>query len=239
MPKILIIAPIATSWLHASCRPRRSAFQDAGVQVGAQYLPAALTQRKVCARGSVPAASPRHGLAFAVLTRMNQPIPPKILVVYFSRSGHTRKVAQAIAQAAHADLEELRETRSRRGLVGWLRSDYEAAFQLSAHPLPLMHDLRNYQVVFVGGPTWHSALSSPVRGFLEQNGTTLNDVALFATYAEPGADETLAQMTDLLPRPPLAVLRISESDVRRGPAVEVGEFVESSLVAWETRHRRS
>jgi flavodoxin len=167
---------------------------------------------------------------------MNQPIEPKTLVVYFSRAGHTRKVAEAVAHAAHADIEELRETHSRRGVFGWVRSDYEAAFKLSAHPLPLMRDLRKYQLVFLGSPTWHGALSSPVRGFLEQNGTSLNDVALFVTFPERGPGETIAQMSELVPRPPLSVLRISESDVNRGPAVEVGNFVEQTLLAWEERH---
>lgn len=47
---------------------------------------------------------------------------PRILVVYYSRSGTTRKLAQAISQELHCDLEEITETRSRNGLVGYLRS---------------------------------------------------------------------------------------------------------------------
>jgi flavodoxin len=167
---------------------------------------------------------------------MNQPASPKVLVVYFSRTGRTRKVAEAIAQAADADLEELRESRSRRGILGWLRSGYEGSYRLSSHPLPPLREPNNYQVVIIGSPTWHRSLSSPVRGFLEQYGKSLTDVALFATCAQRGADEVLAQMAELLPKAPLATLQLRETEVVHGPAVEVGEFVESSLVSWEKRH---
>lgn len=167
---------------------------------------------------------------------MNQPASPKVLVVYFSRTGSTRKVAEAIAQAADADLEELRESRSRRGLLGWLRSGYEGTYRLSARPLPPMREPSNYQLVFIGSPTWNSSLASPVRGFLEQYGKSLRDVALFATCGHRGADEVLAQMAELLASAPLAVLPLRATEVVHGAAVEVGEFVESSLVGWEKRH---
>jgi len=50
---------------------------------------------------------------------------PKVLIVFFSRMGTTRLLAEAIARATHGDLEELKELRSRRGVFGWLRSGYE------------------------------------------------------------------------------------------------------------------
>lgn len=160
---------------------------------------------------------------------------PKLLVVYFSRTGVTAEVAEAIARATGAALEELREQRSRRGPWGWLRSGYEATYRRAAQPLPLRREPRDYDLVFVGSPTWNRALSSPVRGFLQDYGDSLPNVALFATCAESGADAVLREMASLTPNPPLANLAMLEADVRRGPAVEVGELVEAALVAWERR----
>jgi len=59
---------------------------------------------------------------------------PKILVVFFSRTGTTRGVAEGIARATGADLEELREARSRLGILGWLRSGYEGTYRRPASP---------------------------------------------------------------------------------------------------------
>lgn len=167
---------------------------------------------------------------------MNQPASPKVLIVYFSRTGRTRQLAEAIADATDGDLEELRESQPRRGILGWLRSGYEGTYRLSSHPLPPLREPSRYQIVFIGSPTWNHALASPVRGFLEQYGKSLGDVALFATCPQRGADEVLTEMTELLAKAPLATLRLRESEVAHGAAVEVGEFVEASLVAWEKRH---
>ena len=71
---------------------------------------------------------------------------PKALVVYFSRSGTTRLLAEGIARAMHADVEELKEQRSRRGLLGWLRSGYEGTYALSSETLPIAAPLSIAQV---------------------------------------------------------------------------------------------
>lgn len=160
---------------------------------------------------------------------------PKTLVVFFSRTGTTRRLAESIARALDADLEELTEARSRRGVWGWLRSGYEGTYRRSAETLPLKHELARYDLVFLGSPTWNRSLSSPVRGFLERERTALKHVALFATCQGRGADMVLEQMAALLSTPPLARLAMLESDVRRGPAVEVGELTEAATEAWEQR----
>jgi hypothetical protein len=103
--------------------------------------------------------------------------------------------------------------------------------------LPLKHDLARYDLVFLGSPTWNRSLSSPVRGFLERERAVLKNVALFATCQGRGADTVLEQMAALLSTPPLARLAMLERDVRRGPAVEVGELTEAATEAWEQRQR--
>jgi hypothetical protein len=158
---------------------------------------------------------------------------PSLLVVYFSRTGVTKLVAKSIARAAHADIEALRETRSRRGVLGWLRSGYEGTYRLSSHPLPLVHVPTDYDIVLVGSPTWNRALASPVRGFLEAHGARLSNVALFVTCGGRGAEQVLQQMRELLPHAPLAELFMLERDVRRGSSVEVAEMLEHALAAWE------
>jgi flavodoxin len=164
---------------------------------------------------------------------------PKVLIIYFSRTGTTRLLAEAIARATHGDLEELREGRSRRGVIGWLRSGYEGTHHRATEPLALQHDLGAYDLIFIGSPTWNQGLSSPVRGFLQRSRGRLANVALFATCAGHGSGAVLAQMAELLPEPPLATLGMLENDVRHGPAVWVGELVEATLEAWSCKQAPS
>ena len=161
---------------------------------------------------------------------------PKALVVYFSRSGTTRLLAEGIARAMHADVEELKEQRSRRGLLGWLRSGYEGTYALSSETLPIEHDLSAYDLIFIGSPTWNKGLSSPVRGFLKQHHSDLPRVALFATCQGNGAANVIEQMSQLLPEPPLATLAMLERHVKRHYAGQVGELVEAALCSLERVH---
>ncbi len=158
---------------------------------------------------------------------------PRILIIFFSRTGTTRHVAESIARATHGDVEELREAKSRLGPLGWLRSGYEGSRHLSAETLPLEHELERYDLIFIGSPTWSRSLSSPVRGFLERNRGRLRSVALFATCADPKSAQAIEQMVELLGKAPLATLSIADADAKRSPAVWVGELVEAALSAWE------
>jgi flavodoxin len=169
---------------------------------------------------------------------VEKPRQPKLLIVFFSRTGTTRRLAEHIARATGADVEELKESRSRGGILGWLRSGYEGTYRRSAQILPLRRRLSDYDLVFIGSPTWNRALASPVRGFLEQYSSALPSAALFATCQGRGASDVIEQMAALLKEPPLATLAMLESDVQSGPAVQVGELSEAALVAWEKKRNQ-
>ena len=50
----------------------------------------------------------------------------KTLVVFFSRSGTTKKVAHGLQNTLKGDAEEIREPRGRGGIWGYIRSGIEA-----------------------------------------------------------------------------------------------------------------
>jgi hypothetical protein len=210
---------------------------DAGFAVRAR-LPAQTLRQPTQLRLSESGKRPGPRLASG--RRVSQPVAAKILIVFFSRTGITRKVAEALAHAAGADVDELRETRSRSGFWGYLRSGFEATYRRpSSELLPHEHDPRNYDIVLIGSPTWSASLSSPVRAYLEQQAALLPDTGLFVTCAGARADVVLAQMSSLLTKPTLAKLTLRHADVKYGPAIQVGEFLEAVLVAWEKRASKS
>ena len=47
----------------------------------------------------------------------------KVLVVYYSRTGNTKFVAEAIAQSLEADIEEIKDGKNRMGVFGFLGVD--------------------------------------------------------------------------------------------------------------------
>ena len=93
----------------------------------------------------------------------------KTLLVYFSRTGNTRSVADAIAHELSCDVEEIQDTVERRGLLGYFRSGFEAWFHRPTVLREAKHDPADYEMVIVGTPIWNASLASPVRSYLEQH----------------------------------------------------------------------
>ncbi len=123
------------------------------------------------------------------------------LVVYYSRSGRTRAVASALAQACHADLEELQPAGG--GRIGYLHAIY-LALSGAIPPLePLRHDPVDYQLTIVGTPVWAGRMAAPVRSYLYAQRERFHQLAAFCTMGGSGGGQVLSSI-GLLARQRLA-----------------------------------
>ena len=134
---------------------------------------------------------------------------PKILVVYYSRSGRTRRVAKALAGRLNSSFEEIVETRGRDGFLGYLRSIIEARRKQSADIAPARNDPSTFDLVVIGTPVWAWSVSSPVRAYLAANKNRLPEVAFFCTLGGKGSETAFAQMQSIVGKPPRATCAIT------------------------------
>lgn len=134
----------------------------------------------------------------------------RILVAYFSRTGLTEKVGRALARALDADVEALVDHTQRRGIIGYLRSGYEATFGHFAPIAQVTHDPWSYDLVVIGTPIWNQCLSSPVRSYLERH--EFHKVAFFCTCGGRGSEQVFAQMKLAAGCAPVATLALREHD---------------------------
>ena len=150
----------------------------------------------------------------------------RTLVVFYSRSGTTRRIAQALSGALKCDLEEITEPRPRTGFLGYLRSLLEARRKLPSIIAPKKHDVSSYDLVVIGTPVWAWSLSSPVRAYLTATASQLPEVAFFCTLGARGSESAFAQMAAIVGKKPRAVCAITQreafsaSDVERLTAFE-------------------
>ena len=152
----------------------------------------------------------------------------KALIVYFSRTERTRKVAEAIASLMGSDLEEIREKRGRGGPLGWLRSGMESTRGMLPDIEPLGIDPASYDLVVVGTPIWASNASSPVRAFVNQYGDRIRGVAFFCTGDGSEADEAFKGLEELLGRKPQSTMALLGEEREGAPAeVKIREFADS------------
>jgi flavodoxin len=147
------------------------------------------------------------------------------LIVYYSLTGHTRQIAEAIAAAHDADLEGIEDTFNRDTGLGRPRSAIEGLLGLSSSITPPRHDPGDYDLVVVGTPVWSARLSSPVRAYLSQQRASLERVAFFCTQGGIGGKWALQNMARVSGQRPIARMVISERQLNTPVADEkVAQF---------------
>jgi flavodoxin len=154
----------------------------------------------------------------------------KTLVVYYSRTGNTKKIAEEVAAALQADVEELKDGKSRRGPIGFIMAGREAVRKVPANLKALQHDPAAYDLVVVGTPVWANTVCSPVRTFLERNRAGFKSVAWFCTAGaeDPtGAEKAFAAMTEASGLAPAATLGFGQAGIKTDHSQQLSAFVAS------------
>jgi flavodoxin len=139
----------------------------------------------------------------------------RALVVYYSRTGFTRKIAKEIASILNCEIEEIEEYRGRSGGLGFVRSAVQTVLNLPAAIKPVKNDPATFDLIVIGTPVWVGNLSAPVRAFISRHRNSIKEVALFCTCGG-SARETLAKMESLIGRSPLATLTLTDLDISSG-----------------------
>lgn len=160
----------------------------------------------------------------------------KTLVVYYSRTGNTKKLGDEGAAALGADVEELKDKKNRKGPIGFLMAGLEAVKGLPTELEPLVHDPAAYDLVLVGSPVWAGCLCPPVRTFLAQQRAGLKKVAWFSTCGSEGgssASKAFSQMTEVSGRTPEGTLALGSKAIKAEHAEALAKFLSriSSQVA--------
>ncbi|HSJ99912.1 MAG TPA: flavodoxin [Kofleriaceae bacterium] len=148
----------------------------------------------------------------------------RILVVHYSRTGNTRQLAERIARALGADLEAIADPTRRGGVLGFLRSAYEALRDRRPAIGPPVHDPAAYSMVVIGTPVWSRSASTPVLSYLERHREALGAVAFFCSCGSTGGEHAFERMARVVGRSPASTLTVRESELA-GAAASIDRFV--------------
>lgn len=129
----------------------------------------------------------------------------KVLVVYYSATGSTEKVANAIASAAGADLFELTPVNEYSSAD--LRWTDQNSRVVREHDNPDERDVElvknsvgnwdEYDTVFIGYPIWWQIAAWPVDNFIKANDFTGKTVIPFCTSSSSGLGESGKLLADM------------------------------------------
>jgi flavodoxin len=106
----------------------------------------------------------------------------KSLVVYYTRTGKTKSVAEAIATQLGADIEEVVDLKKREGKIGWIMSGKDASRKSLTEIAPTKKAPPDYDLVIIGTPIWAWSPTPAIRTYISQNNLSGKKVALFYTF---------------------------------------------------------
>ena len=129
----------------------------------------------------------------------------RTLVVYYSASGNTARVAQDIANAAGADLFEIVPTEVYTSDdLNWTNSNSRVSREHddeSLRDVPLttttVENWSGYDTVFIGYPIWWGIAAWPVDNFVKANDFSGKTVIPFATSASSGMGQSGTLLADM------------------------------------------
>jgi flavodoxin len=138
----------------------------------------------------------------------------RILIIYYSLNGKTKKIADILASKFNADIERIRDRRPRRGIIGNLRNLYQTLFSKRGKIHYVTADPDQYELTILGAPIWMMKLAAPMRSYIFREGQRFNKVAFFCTENTYGASGVFKTMQILCAKYPIAVLEVTKADIK-------------------------
>ena len=136
----------------------------------------------------------------------------KSLVVYYSRTDTTRKLAEKIAGEINADIEEIKPKVNYQGKIGYVRGGKDAMSEKIIDLEELKYNHEDYDVVYIGGPVWASKAANPLISYLNQN--SFRNVKFFLTAGKSGFESSFKQMEKYSTKP-LKTLALTTKEVKQ------------------------
>jgi len=130
------------------------------------------------------------------------------LIVFYSMSGNTRRLAEELHAAMGGDLEEIAEIHPRHGGVGVLRALFDALLRRRPEIRAPKHDPDKYDLLVLGGPIWAGRMAAPTRAYAERYGNGARHVAFFCTQGGSGSATAFADLERLCRHRPTGTLAV-------------------------------
>jgi flavodoxin len=139
----------------------------------------------------------------------------KSLVVYYSRTGTTKRIGEALAQLLASETEELVDMKKRSGLLGFLSAVRDARAKKITTLADVKHDPSLYDLVILGTPVWGGTLSNAMRTYISANKSKFKRVAFFCTLGGTGNKQLFDEMESLCEQRPVDVLAVLQKEVKK------------------------
>ena len=152
----------------------------------------------------------------------------KTLLVFYSRSGRTKKVAETISDILKCDIEEIFDTKDRKGVLGFLSAGNDAITKRFTIIKEIKKNPSLYDLVVIGTSIWAGNISTPIRTYISLNKDNFKNVAFFCSHLGSETKKVFTDMENICQKTPIALLELTSREVVRDQYIQkVKEFIEN------------
>jgi flavodoxin len=144
----------------------------------------------------------------------------KILVVYYSRDGHTERVAKDIAERLNADIEAVIDQKSRKGLLGWLRAARDAKTKRTTTIGNIEKNPADYEFTIIGTPVWAGSMTPAVRTYINKFKGSFKNSAYFVLSGGMPPDNVVKSMEELAGKAMTGFVGFFQKNLKKKEAYE-------------------
>ncbi|MFX1575122.1 MAG: flavodoxin family protein [Promethearchaeota archaeon] len=150
------------------------------------------------------------------------------LLVFYSRKGTTKKIAELISNNLNCEYEELIDTKKRTGFViGFLKCGYDAMKEKLTKLQATQKNPELYDLIILGTPNWGKRMTPAIRTYISDNKTEFKNVTFFCTEGGSGGPELFEGMTKLCEKEPLSTLEITKKEIKKGAHIDkINKFIQ-------------
>ncbi len=125
----------------------------------------------------------------------------KYLVLYYSQTGATKVVAEALQLQLGADIECIEAVNPYDGDFQQTvaRGAQERENGIVPAIKPLQVDVNSYDVIFLGYPIWYGTYALPISGLLQAYDLSGKKIVPFCTFGSGGLESSVANLRETLP----------------------------------------
>ncbi|MFX0142560.1 MAG: flavodoxin family protein [Candidatus Hodarchaeota archaeon] len=152
----------------------------------------------------------------------------KPLVVFYSRTGTTKKIAELISKSINCELEEIIDTKKRTGfIIGFLKSGYAAMKEKLTIIEKIQKNPELYDLIILGTPIWSSNMTPAIRTYISENKSKFKNIAYFCTEGGDKGYKAFERMEILCEKKPVSTLEINKKEIKKATYVEkINSFVQ-------------
>lgn len=163
---------------------------------------------------------------------------PKVLVLYYSQTDNTKALAQEIAAALNADMEEVVPVEPYSGTYEETiqRCIREREGDLLPNIQPIKANIADYDIVFVGYPVWFGTCALPMLTCLGEIDLAGKKVVPFCTFGSGGLVSSAADIVkkqpqaDVLPGYGVRAARMAAMPEEVDQFLKAGGFIEGDFL---------